>query len=81
MTENILQELELDFAATKKINQKVFLITQETDFSPKTCIAVATYLYLKDNNLKISIPKLSKQLNVSSMSMYRCLKKFKNDTS
>ena len=81
MTESILQELKLGFVATKTINEKVFLITQQTDFSPKTCIAVATYLYLKDNNFKISIPKLSKQLNVSSMSMYRCLKKIKNDTS
>ena len=58
----------------------MFFITQNTDFSPKTCIAVATYLYLKEQKLKISIPKLSKQLNVSSMSMYRCLNKLKDDT-
>ena len=81
MTENILQELQLGFVATEEINKKVFFITQNSDFSPKTCIAVASYLYLKENNLKISIPKLSKQLNVSSMSMYRCLNKLKNDTS
>ena len=75
MTEQLLQSLNINFMQATEINKKVMEINEKTDFSPKTCIAVATYLYLKDNSKYVSIPKLSKELKVSSMSMYRCLKR------
>ena len=71
--ESFLQPLNLSFSKLSKINLEAIKISSETDFAPKTCIAIAAYLYLKENKEKISIPKLSTKLGVSSMSMYRCL--------
>ena len=71
--ENFLLPLDLPFSKLTTITSKSVEISSHTDFAPKTCIAIATYLYLKENKVKTSIPKLSKLLGVSSMSMYRCL--------
>ena len=71
--ESFLHPLNLPFSKLSIINSKAIKISSKTDFAPKTCIAIAAYLYLKENKVKTSIPKLSARLGVSSMSMYRCL--------
>ena len=71
--ETFLQPLNLPFSKLCTISSKSVEISSDTDFAPKTCIAIAAYLYLKENKVKTSIPKLSKKLGISSMSMYRCL--------
>ena len=73
LVETFLQPLNLPFSKLSTISFRAGEISSETDFAPKTCIAISAYLYLKENKEKTSIPKLSTKLGISSMSMYRCL--------
>ena len=78
--EQFLQELSLPYSAITQI--RVVAEKVLGAYSPRTILASLCYIYLRNTDRKISLPKLTKLLGVSQMSCYRCLKSIrKNATS
>ena len=77
--ENYLQILKLPYRIICEIKRRADLI--EGSYNPRTVCAAMAYNYLKTTPQKMSLNKLTKQLGVSQMSVYRCLKSIRQNAS
>ena len=84
MCEFLLNPLNLSFKDVGKIRTVVKQLEREFVFSPKTLIASCSYIFLRERNIKLEIPisqsRLAKQLGISPMTIYRCVKKIEDKT-
>lgn len=70
--EAFLAPLNLSFSAITQIKKRADSFP--SSFRPQTVLTTLAYLHIKGRGKELSLQKLSKQLHVSSMSAFRCLK-------
>ena len=79
MCEYFLHSLNLSYKDVEEIKAAVKLIENKFVFSQKTLIASCAYIFLRksnnDSHKRITKSQLAKQLGISAMAIYRCVKK------
>ena len=79
MCEYFLHSLNLSYKDVEEIKASVKLFENKSVFSQKTLIASCTYIFLRknkrDSHKRITKLQLAKQLGISAMAIYRCVKK------
>ena len=82
MCEYFLHTLNLSFKDIEEIRKMVKRYESMYVFSQKTLIASCAYIFLRGrentSNKHTSVTQLAKQLGISSMAIYRCVKKLNN---
>ena len=79
MCEYFLHSLNLSYKDVEEIKEMVKLLENKFVFSQKTLIASCAYIFLRkskhDSHKRITKSQLAKQLGISAMAIYRCVKK------
>lgn len=79
MCEYFLHSLNLSYKDVEEIKASVKLLENRFVFSQKTLIASCAYIFLRknkrDSHKRITKLQLAKQLGISAMAIYRCVKK------
>ena len=79
MCEYFLHSLNLSYKDVEEIRALVKLFENKFVFSQKTLIASCAYIFLRkskhDSHKRITKSQLAKQLGISAMAIYRCVKK------
>ena len=79
MCEYFLHSLNLSYKDVEEIKAMVKLFENKFVFSQKTLIASCAYIFLRkskdDSHKRITKSQLAKQLGISAMAIYRCIKK------
>ena len=79
MCEYFLHSLNLSYKDVEEIKEMVKLLENKFVFSQKTLIASCAYIFLRkskhDSHKRITKSQLAKQLGISAMAIYRCIKK------
>ena len=79
MCEYFLHSLNLSYKDVEEIKASVKLLENRFVFSQKTLIASCAYIFLRkskhDSHKRITKSQLAKQLGISAMAIYRCVKK------
>ena len=79
MCEYFLHSLNLSYKDVEEIRALVKLFENKFVFLQKTLIASCAYIFLRkaknDAHKRITKSQLAKQLGISAMAIYRCVKK------